>query len=203
MNATNYISPSTLAQEYATEYKNTTSYVDATALAAYSGMSTPDLNNTGSMTVTHNGTTYEGLLLSQNAPDAGWQSGETYDPALLSGMQLFAVAGDNGRIIELDGPFTIDAISGPSGDPISTADTVEVTYETANTSEDYAALQEQIRTLNEEIEERKAQATSGGSDTTTNTKLLDQLAAALGVSVGAAVVVVGGVVVIAARFYLQ
>jgi len=201
LNATDYISPSTLAQEYATSYLNSTSYVDATALAAYSGMSTPDLNNTASMTVTHDGTTYQGLLLSQNAPDAGWESGENYDPALISGVQLFAVAGDNGRIVELDGQFTIEEISGPSGDPISTADTVEVTYETANTSEDYAELQQQIRTLNEQIEEQKAQATSGGTDGGSSSGLLDQLAAALGVSVGAAVAVavVGGL--IAARVF--
>jgi len=201
LDATDYISPSTLAQEYATEYKNSTSYVDATALAAYSGMSTPDLNNTASMTVTHDGTTYQGLLLSQNAPDAGWESGETYDPALISGVQLFAVAGDNGRVVELDGQFTIEEISGPSGDPISTADTVEVTYETANTSEDYAELQQQIRTLNEQIEEQKAQATSGGTDGGSSSGLLDQLAAALGVSVGAAIAVAVVAGLIAARIF--
>ncbi len=203
LNATSYVSPATLAQEYAQEYNDSNSYIRATAIAAYSGMDAPNLSETGSMTVTHDGTTYEGLLLSQEAPSGGWESGETYDPALLSGIQMFALAGENSSIVELDGPFTVESIQGTDGEEIQTATTYNVTYETANTSEDYAELQEEIRTLNEQIEERQAQATGGGSDTTTNTGLLDQLAAALGVSVGAAVAVIAAAALLAARFYLQ
>jgi len=161
LNATSYISPATLAQEYSQEYGNDSSYIRATAMAAYAGMDAPDLNETGSMTVTHDGQTYTGLLLSQEAPSGGWQSGESYDPALLSGLQMIATAGDNSSIVELDGPFTVDKVTGTNGEEISKATTVNVTYETANTSEDYAELQQKIRTLNEQIEARKAQATSG------------------------------------------
>jgi hypothetical protein len=202
LDAQNYVSPATLAQEYAQEYNGSESYIRATAIAAYSGMDTPSLEETGSMTVTHDGTTYEGLLLSQEAPSGGWQSGETYDPALLSGLQMFAVAGESGEIVELDGSFTVERITGTGGDEISKATTVNVTYETSNASANYTQLQEQIRSLNKQIEERQAQATTGGSDTTTNDGLLSKLAAFLGVSSGIAVVVVAGVGYVAYRVYV-
>ena len=202
LNATSYVSPATLAQEYAQSYNGSESYIRATAIASFSGMDAPDLNETGSMTVTHDGKTYEGLLLSQEGPSGGWQSGETYDPALLSGLQMIAVAGDNSSIVELDGPFTIDSIQGTTGEQIETARTVNVTYETANTSEDYAELQQQIRSLNEQIEERQAQATSGGSGTGSSGDILSKLAALLGVSSGVAVVIVAGVAFVAYRIYV-
>jgi len=203
LNATSYVSPATLAQEYAQSYNGSESYIRATAIAAYSGMDAPSLEETGSMTVTHDGKTYEGLLLSQEAPSGGWQSGEQYDPALLSGLQMIAVAGDNSSIVELDGPFTVESIQGTDGEQIETATTVNITYETANSSEDYAELQQQIRSLNEQIEERQAEATTGGSDTQTNTNgLLAKIAAALGVGTGVVLLVAAGAVVVIARIYL-
>ena len=201
ISATNYVSPATLAQEYAQEYGNGTSYIRATAIAAYSGMDAPDLNQTGSMTVTHDGTTYEGLLLSQQAPSGGWQSGEQYDPALLSGLQMFAVAGENSSVVELDGPFTVDSIQGTDGEEIQQATTFNVTYETSNASANYTELQQEIRALNEQIQERQAQATGGGSDVQSGTNPLDALASFLGMSAGAAVVVVIGAALLAARIY--
>jgi len=202
LNATSYVSPATLAQEYSQSYNGSRSYIRATAIAAYSGMDAPDLEQTGSMTVTHDGTTYEGLLLSQQAPENGWQSGEQYDPALLSGLQMFAVAGQNSSVVELDGPFTVDSISGTDGEEIQSATTYNITYQTSNESANYTQLQQQIRDLNQQIEERQAAATSGGSSTETNTDgLLESIAAALGVSAGAAVVVVAGVGLIAVRIY--
>jgi len=201
LDAESYVSPATLAQEYAQEYGNGTSFIRATAIAAYSGMDAPDLEETGSMTITHNGTTYKGLLLSQEAPSGGWQSGETYDAALLSGLQMFAVAGENSSVVKLDGPFTIESITGTDGKEISKATTFNVTYETSNASANYSALQEQIRELNKKIEERQAQATSGPSSGDSGTNPLDALAAFLGVSAGAAVVVLIGAAAIVAKVY--
>jgi hypothetical protein len=201
LNATSYVSPATLAQEYAQDYNGSESYIRATAIAAFSGMDTPSLEETGSMTVTHDGTTYEGLLLSQEAPSGGWQSGETYDPALLSGLQMFAVAGANGSIVELDGSFTVEKITGTSGEEIQKATTVNVTYETSNASANYTELQQEIRSLNKQIEERQAQATSGGSGGGSGTNPLDALAGFLGVSAGAAVVVLIGAAAIVAKVY--
>jgi len=201
LNATSYVSPATLAQEYAQEYGNGSSYIRATAIAAYSGMSTPDLENTGSMTISHDGSTYEGLLLSQEGPSGGWQSGETYDPALLSGIQMFAVAGSDGEIVELDGSFTVESVQNTQGEEIDKATTINVTYETSNASANYTQLQQQIRDLNKQIEERQAAATSGGSDVQSGTNPLDALASFLGVSVGAAVVVLAAAALLAYRFY--
>jgi TolA-binding protein len=202
LNATSYVSPSTLAQEYAQSYNGTESYIQATAIAAYSGMDTPSLEETGSMTISYNGTTYEGLLLSQEAPSGGWQSGETYDPALLSGLQMFAVAGESGEIVTLDQAFTVEKITGTSGEEIQKATTVNVTYETSNASANYTQLQQQIRSLNKQIEERQAQATGGGSDVETNDGLIAKIATALGVGTGVVLLVAAGAVVLIARVYL-
>lgn len=203
LDAQSYVSPATLAQEYAQEYNGSESYIRATAIASMSGMSTPSLEGTGSMTVVHDGKSYTGLLLSQEGPQNDtWESGQQYDPALLSGMQLFAVAGENSSVIELDGPFTITSISGTDGEEIETASTEEVTYQTSNASANYTQLQQQIRSLQEQIEERQAEATTGGSDTTTNNDLLAKIAAALGVSTGVVLLVAAAAVVLIAKVYL-
>ncbi|WP_053946697.1 hypothetical protein [Halolamina sediminis] len=196
-NISDHISPATLAQEYAQDYNGSDSYVRALAIAAYSGMETPSLENVGSMTVEMNGTSYTGLLLSQSAPADGWQSNTTYDPATVDGLQLFAVAGDTGEVMELDQPFTVSKITGKDGGEIQTADTISLTYDTTNAAENYSERQEQIRQLQLELEERKAQATSGPVGTGSGEGALNALAQFLGVSVGAAVgvVVVAGLII--------
>jgi hypothetical protein len=169
LDAQSYVSPATLAQEYATDYNGSEGYVRAMAIAASSGMSTPDLESTASMTITHDGTTVDGMLLSQNGPQNDtWESGASYDPALISGMQFFAVEGENGTVIELDGSFTIESIDGMDGEEIQTATTQQIVYKTSNASGNYSELQQQIRELQAEIELQKERATAppggGGGD---------------------------------------
>jgi hypothetical protein len=203
LNATSYVSPATLAQEYAQDYNGSDSYIRALAIAASSGMETPSLENVGSMTVEMNGTTYTGLLLSQSAPNGSWESGKTYDPAQLDGIQMFAAAGNPGEMIELDQPFTVSKITGKDGGEIQTAETISLTYDTTNAAENYSERQEQIRQIQLQLEERKAQATTGPVGTGSGEGALNALAQFLGVSVGAAVVVVVVAGLIIGKIYTE
>lgn len=164
LNATSYVSPATLAQEYSQDYNGSESYVHATALAAYNGFDTPNLDQTASMTISHDGETYTGLILSQEAPSGGWQANQQYDPALLSGIQMFAVSnsGNSSGMIELDGPFSITSIEGTNGEQIEEATTVNITYQTSNASANYTEMQQEIRSLNEKIEQRQNTIGGGG-----------------------------------------
>lgn len=164
-NATSYASASTLAREYAQEYNGSESYVQATALAASHGFSTPDLENTAHMTISHDGETYTGLLLSQEAPSSGWESNQVYDPALLSGIQLFAVsdAGANETgVVELDGSFSVESIQGTDGEQLEQANSTQIVYKTSNESADYSELQQTIRNLSAQIEQRENTIGGGG-----------------------------------------
>lgn len=194
LDAQNYVSAATLAQEFSQDYNGSDGYVRAMAIASSMGMSTPDLESTAGMTVIHDGETYEGMLLSQNGPENDtWESSQTYDASLISGMQFFAVQGESGEIIELDGSFTIESISDMDGNDIDSAETQQVVYHTSNASGNYTELQNQIRQLSAEIELQKERATApppggggGGGDDGWGLPSLSEVLPSTGVLAGLA-----------------
>jgi hypothetical protein len=160
LNATTYVSPSTLAQEYSTDYSTTGYYAYAVAYAGAAGFAVPDMNETAVMTIQTGAGTYEGLLMSQNAPAGGlWEVGVTYDAAAIQGKQF--VARTDGNISELKGEFTITEMLDESGSAVQNTTTQETVYTVSNVSQSYAALQKQIRALQTEIYEEEADGLSG------------------------------------------
>jgi hypothetical protein len=187
LNATSYVSPATLAQEYANENR---SYVQAVATASSMGYDVPDLDNTNSMTISHNGSSYTGFLMSQNAPSGGWEQDQTYEPSLLGGAEFFASV-DNGTF-RLDGPFTITSIENTEGQQIERVHTQNITYEVSDASANYSALQQEVRTLQSQIEKKESVAGGGPAGPGSG---MDVPPWALG---GAAVLVVAGLLAVVA-----
>jgi len=172
---------------------------DVTAALSSMGLASPELNGTGSMVVRYQDTEYNGLILARNAPSGGWEAGTTYASSNISGPVLLASTG--GETIEVDGEFTVTSIRAEDGTEIQTVETQKTVYKTSNTTELLEKM-ERIEELRKEIESREPKAGGGGTDDGGD-GLLNQLAAALGVSVGAAVVVVAGVGLVAVRVYSQ
>lgn len=160
LNATEYINPLTLAQEYATQYNQSGYFAYAAASLASIGYEIPDLNQTGSMVVAYNGSTYTGLLASQNTPPNGtWEAGRTYDADLIQGVQVLLTQ-SSGQI-ELDGTFQILEIQTVNGTQINSTTSQTYSYQTINNTQ-YLNLQEQLTELRKELESREPPAAGGG-----------------------------------------
>lgn len=169
VNATDHVSTTTIAQEWATDYNTTGYYAYAAAVFANSGWYVPDQNTTGTMTISTGQGTYEGQLFSQGAPPSGvWETNVTYDADYINGTQLFATS--DGRTIELNSTFTITEMYNRDGARIQTTTPQTYDYQTTNTSE-YTALQNSLSELRETI---NAMDTSGGggSSSSNDTVLL-------------------------------
>ncbi|MDM9626092.1 hypothetical protein QTL95_09300 [Rhizobium sp. S152] len=170
---------------------------DVTAALSSMGLAAPELNGTGSMVVSYQGTDYNGLLLARNAPNGSWQAGTTYNTSAIDGPVLLATTG--GQTLELSGEFTVTDITAETGEQITEVRTKKVVYKTSNTSELLEKM-DRILELREEIESREPKA-GGGATGGDGGNVLQQLAAALGVSAGLAAVVVLGALLLAIRLY--
>lgn len=161
VNATTYVSPSTLAQEYSTDYNSTGYYTYAVAWAGTAGFAIPDLNETSLMTIQTATDTHEGLLLSQNSPNGSvWEVGTQYSASVIPGKQF--VATTDGNVTELTGEFSITSMEDENGVEVQNTTTQEFDYTTTNTTAEYAALQEEIRHLQAEILEEDPDTAPGG-----------------------------------------
>lgn len=190
----------TLAQEYATQYESTGYWVYAIASLSQLGYATPNLDNAGVMNVSvgQDGTTYQGLVLSQNAPAGGsWETGTTYYPESINGTQFLVTT--SGKKIELTEQFVISSMTTKDGEEVNSTETENYNYETINVSQ-YNKLQEQLTALQTQIENREPTA-GGGATGDSGGSILNQLAAFLGVSVGVAGLVLIGGVLLAIKIY--
>ena len=175
----------------------TNSTYDVVAALSSMGLDSPELNGTGTMEVQYKGATYNGLLMARNAPNGSWQAGTTYNTSNIDGPVLLAHTG--GQTLELTGEFTVSSITSESGDEINEVQTTKVVYKTSNTSELLTKMNE-IEKLRQEIESREPKP-GGGGTSDGGDGLLNKLAAALGVSVGAAVAVLAAIGLVVLRIY--
>jgi hypothetical protein len=161
INASDVQSRTTLAFANGAEGADgTASY--ANQLAAYSamGLSSPDLNDTGTMTISVNGQNRTGMLYTTEAPPGGeWTAGQTYDAAETEGLETF-ISTDGNRS-DLSGNFTVERITGPNGTARQNATVTRYNYVTTNASE-LIERQARLSELNREIEDRQALFGGGG-----------------------------------------
>lgn len=182
-NTSDYIDPSTLAQEYATNHSSTGYYTDAIASLAAAGVETPDLSGTGHMEVEYNGSTHQALVLSQNAPSGGaWETGQTYDTQYIGGAQFLATL--DGNLTKMDGTFTINSMEDKDGQSIDSTELERYNYQTVGV-EEFKQVQENITALRTEIEQREPTAGpgGGGGDGSVDPVILVALVALAGVAV--------------------
>jgi len=123
------------------------------------GFDTPDLNQSGTMDVTYENTTYTGLLLARNAPGGSWNVNTTYDPSNIDGPVMLATT--DGRKIDLTSNFTVESMRAKDGSNIESVNTTKYAYKTANSSE-LMEMQERLTTLRQEIEDREPGGGAGG-----------------------------------------
>lgn len=194
ISAAEHINPLTLAQEYSTDYNTTGYHSYAIATLAGLGYTSPQLNGTDYMTIAYGGQQYNGLLFSQEAPSSTngtWVANQAYSTLAIPGSQVIATT--DGRLIEMDGSFTIVAMKDKNGNDIQETGTQQYYYNTTNVSE-YEALQQSIRELRTEIESRQLQPAGGGG--AIGGSFWDQLSKTEMLVGGA---VIGGLLVLLAR----
>ncbi|WP_435319035.1 hypothetical protein [Haloarchaeobius sp. TZWSO28] len=169
LNVTEYRSVQAAADGWATDLDENGYSIYSVLALARAGQATPDLNNTGSMTIetsefTGNNTTEEltGLLLASEPPNGdNWTVGQTYDPANINGTLTFHVEASN-RSEVLTEPFTLVGATGKDGQNISVVQTQQYNYETSNYS-DLGDKLDKLIELRKEEQERIDDATNGGT----------------------------------------
>lgn len=160
-NTSEYVDPTTLAQEFATDYNSTGYYSYAAASLAVAGLGTPNLTNTGRMTVSNQGTNITGLLMSQASPPNGtWETGVTYNAGVLDGEQF--VIDTNGTQQNLIGDFTITSMTDTDGSSITETKSENYSHQAINNDE-YLAQQENLTDLRTAMESRESSSIGGGS----------------------------------------
>jgi len=125
------------------------------------GIEVPDdLDNVGSMNISHKGTTYSGLLLSDESPTGGFTVGTVYNSTDFSGPQI--IMNEKGEdIVTIDGKFEIVDAKGPDGSDLSTVEYRDPEYNSTDLSEFKTQLT-QLRNLSTEINARQAKLRSSG-----------------------------------------
>jgi len=200
INASDVISRNNLMFRYGTDALNNSnqSLYDSTAALSTMGLDTPNINSTGSMTVEYEGVTYEGMVLAQEAPNGTWETGTTYNTSNIGGTVLLATT--DGQRIDMKGEFTLQEMKNQDGDQIEETQATKVVYKTSNTSELLDKM-DRIIELRQQIEATKPKASTGGGDSGDGSGLLKALASFLGISAGAAAVVLIGAGVLVFKIY--
>ncbi len=144
------------------------SFYSVVALAQ-AGATTPNLNTTGSMTIstdefTANNTTEELTGLAVGDPPDGsgnWTVGTTYNPANGNGTLTFHVEASN-RSVVLTEPFELTGATDKDGDAIEVVEGQEYNYRT-NDYEELGEKLDRMIELRQEEQERIEEAANGGS----------------------------------------
>jgi len=199
INASDVLSRNNLMFRYGTDALNNTdqSLYDSTAALASMGLDTPNINSTGSMTVVYEGVTYEGMVLAREAPNGTWETGTTYNTSNIGGTVLLATT--DGERIDMEGEFRLESMKNQDGDQIEETQATKVVYKTSNTTELLNKMEE-IAELRAQIEATKPKAGSGGTSGD-GSDFLAALASFLGISAGAAAVVLVGAGVLVFKIY--
>jgi hypothetical protein len=159
INSSDVISRNTQMFEYGTKAQNGSNYYDTIGATAAMGIETPQLEGTGTMTITDGGgTTHEGMLFGE-PPNGSWTVGKTYDPANISGPVIMATT--SGEEHELSRPFTVDAATDKEGNEKSTVETQRYNYQTSNTTE-MQRKYDKLLGLTGELQERSESVDSNG-----------------------------------------
>lgn len=124
-----------------------------------------DLDTVGTMNVSNNGTVYTGILLSDGDPPNGkFVVGNTYNASDLAGPQLVADM-DRQQLVKLQGNFTLQNATSPSGETLSEVSYTSVSYNTTNAAEYKQALNKSTEQRAEEEgrqQKMRDDATGGG-----------------------------------------
>ncbi|MDG5778934.1 hypothetical protein VB773_02685 [Haloarculaceae archaeon H-GB2-1] len=155
VNASDVISSHTAMFEYGVRSANESEGLwRSTAALAMMGYDTPNLTNSGTMTVEYGVGTYTGLLMARNAPNGSWEANTTYNTSAIDGP-VFMLTTDGEKVDFADGSeFTISGMTAKDGTSVNATETTKYVYKTANTSE-MLELQGQLLDLRAEIEERE------------------------------------------------
>lgn len=144
-----YLSPAALQNEYSLNYSSSGNWVYAYTTLAQTGYAGVDLSNVSAMNVDVNGTVYNGLLLSREAPASGsFQVGQTYDPANINGSQLMIT--DTGYKIAINENFTITEATSPDGASVEQIGVEKKYYQTTDTT-DYIETQNRLLDLQADL----------------------------------------------------
>lgn len=164
--------------------QNDSSVYSAITALSYMGLPTTTLNGTGQITVSHNNTTYEGYLIGE-APNGTWEAGTTYNGSNLPDPVSIATTG--GRLVRLDGPFTVESITNRNGESVDSVDGSRPEYQTANTSE-WLERMDRIQQYRTTYDTLTATGTGGGGvgGGGSGGGLLSNIALWLGVGTGTA-----------------
>jgi len=133
LNTSEYLSANTLAREFSQE-GNDQAWA-AIRLSQIEDVGLPeDMKNIGTVTVTSDGTTTEGVFLSKSNPESGsFSVGETYNATALPGEQM--VVQQDGSYATLSGKFTIENVSTPDGGTKDSFSISNPDYQTTNMTE--------------------------------------------------------------------
>lgn len=187
INASDVISSHTAMWEYGVRSGNESEGLwRSTAALAMMGYDTPNLNQSGTMTVEYLGQNYTGVVMAENAPGGSWEVGKTYDPSTIDGPVFMATTAGEKR--DFTDNFTITGMTARDGTQINSTETTKYVYKTANTSQ-MLKMQEQMTELRQEIEEREQNGVGGDSDGSDLDLSREQL---IGVAALAAVALLAG-----------
>jgi hypothetical protein len=179
INSSDVISRNTQMFEYGSAAASGNgSYYDTIGATAAMGIETPQLEGTGTMTITDGGgTTHEGMLFG-DPPNGSWTVGTTYDPSNISGPVIMATT--DGEELELDRPFTVESATDKEGNERSVVETQRYNYRTSNTS-DLNEKYDRLLGLSGELQERSESVDSnnggGGGGGSSSGTLPDWLTA--------------------------
>lgn len=178
INSSDVISSNTAMFEYGTRSANESEGLwRSTAALAMGGYDTPDLNNSGMMTVEYRNSDHTGLLMAKNAPNGTWEVNTTYNTSNIDGP-VFMTKTDGTKLDFADGEeFTIVGMTAKDGTAVNSTQTTKYRYKTANTTE-LLEVQNQLLELRQEIEEREPDAGGSFDLGSTDTMLVGLLALA-------------------------
>ncbi|WP_049967987.1 hypothetical protein [Haloferax prahovense] len=153
--------PSTLSQEYATEYNSTGYYAFAGADLALMGVGT-SMNHSMAFEMA-DGTVYNGSLYTNWEPESTegeWETGVTYYPSNATDSMVFFAT--NQGLIAADQPFTITQMTNvKTGETVENTTTQSYNRQTQNASLTLEELQSLLE-LQNELDAQKDDAIGGG-----------------------------------------
>ncbi|WP_193308870.1 hypothetical protein [Halorubrum halophilum] len=178
INASDVLSANTAMSEYGVRSANESEGLwRSTAALSMMGYDTPNLNNSGMMTVEYRNSNHTGLLMARNAPNGTWEVNTTYNTSDIDGP-VFMTKTDGTKLDFADGEeFTIVGMTAKDGTAVNSTQTTKYRYKTANTTE-LLEVQNQLMDLRQEIEDREPEAGGFFGTGSTDTMLVGLLALA-------------------------
>nr|YP_002791895.1 VP4 [Halorubrum pleomorphic virus 1] len=178
INASDVLSANTAMSEYGVRSGSESEGLwRSTAALSMMGYDTPNLNNSGMMTVEYKNVQHTGLLMAKNAPNGSWQVNTTYNTSNIDGP-VFMATTEGTKLDFADGEeFTIVGMTAKDGTAVNSTQTTKYRYKTANTTE-LLEVQNQLIELRQEIEDREPEAGGFFGSGSTDTMLVGLLALA-------------------------